>query len=91
VRISANKTKAPEESVGWYRLAEEPADRSKVLDFLKSYFSTLRIPMNLPPEFPADAAGILLTGSEKNDPDIVAKSTTSRRSANPLSRLLSDE
>ncbi len=42
-------------------------------DFLHSYLGMLGIPIDLRPEFPADAPLILLTEAAKFDPDIVAK------------------
>ncbi len=42
-------------------------------DFLHSYLGMLGIPIELRPDFPADAPLILLTEAAKFDPDIVAK------------------
>jgi hypothetical protein len=42
-------------------------------DFLHNYFGNLGIPIDLYPEFPADADMILLTECAKSDPDIIAK------------------
>ena len=42
-------------------------------DFLHSYLGMLGIPIDLQPEFPAEAQTILLTESAKFDPDIVDK------------------
>jgi len=42
-------------------------------DFLHSYLGMLGIPIDLRPEFPADAPLILLTESARFDPDIVAR------------------
>ncbi|MEJ5310572.1 MAG: hypothetical protein WHX52_12440 [Anaerolineae bacterium] len=42
-------------------------------DFLHSYLGMLGIPIELHPDFPADAPLILLTEAAKFDPDIVAK------------------
>jgi len=42
-------------------------------DFLHNYIGMIGIPIDLYPEFPADAKLVLLTESAKFDPDIVAK------------------
>ena len=42
-------------------------------DFLPSYLGMLGIPMDIVPEFPADAKTVLLTEQAKYDPDIVSK------------------
>jgi hypothetical protein len=42
-------------------------------DFLHNYLGMLGIPIELVPEFPADAQTILLTEVAKSDPEIVAK------------------
>ncbi len=42
-------------------------------DFLHSYLGMLGIPIDLQPEFPADANMMILTEDAKFDPDIVAK------------------
>jgi hypothetical protein len=42
-------------------------------DFLHNYLGMIGIPIDLHPEFPADAKLVLLTESAKFDPDIVAK------------------
>jgi hypothetical protein len=42
-------------------------------DFLHNYIGMIGIPIDLRPEFPADAPLVLLTESAKFDPDIVAK------------------
>ena len=42
-------------------------------DFLHSYLGMIGIPIDLRPEFPAEAGTILLTESAKHDPQIVAK------------------
>jgi len=42
-------------------------------DFLHNYLGMMGIPINLHPEFPAEAKLILLTEAAKADPDIVAK------------------
>jgi len=42
-------------------------------DFLHNYFGMIGIPIDLRPEFPADAKTILLTESAKFDPTIVGK------------------
>jgi hypothetical protein len=42
-------------------------------DFLHNYFGMIGIPIDLRPEFPADAKLILLTEAAKFDPQIVAK------------------
>ena len=42
-------------------------------DFLPSYMGMIGIPMDIVPEFPAEAKTVLLTEQAKYDPDIVAK------------------
>ena len=42
-------------------------------DYLPDYLGNIGIPIELVPEFPADADIVLLTESAKRDPDIVAK------------------
>jgi len=42
-------------------------------DFLHNYVGMMGIPVNLHPEYPADAKVILLTEAAQHDPDIVAK------------------
>ena len=42
-------------------------------DFLHSFMGMLGIPIDLRPEFPAEAALVLLTEAAKHDPDIVGK------------------
>jgi len=48
-------------------------------DFLHNYIGMIGIPIDLHPDFPADAKLVLLTEAAKYDPDIVAKIRTQLR------------
>jgi hypothetical protein len=53
-------------------------------DFLHNFLGMIGIPIELTPEFPADAPVVLLTECAKYDPDIVAKIKTQLMAGRPV-------